>query len=124
MSDEKELKPCPFCGGSEIETQHDDGRHWDKCLTCFAEGPPLSKYFGSDFEAVYEWNTRPIEDNLQSQLTAARERIEALESHNYRLLESSDKKGVEILELMVENDKLRERLAALNEDKKIARYSR
>lgn len=51
----EELKPCPFCGGTKIKKNHDDGQFWNTCQQCFADGPPTSKR--SD-EGAPDWNTR------------------------------------------------------------------
>jgi hypothetical protein len=49
------LLPCPFCGGSNIKTKHDDGRHWGECQGCFSTGPANSRY-AEDGDP--DWNTR------------------------------------------------------------------
>ncbi len=49
------LKACPFCGGTKIKNNHDDGQHWQTCQTCFADGPPYTKYRE---EGETEWNSR------------------------------------------------------------------
>lgn len=41
-----ELKPCPFCGGTKIKSDSDDGIFWHKCGGCGATGPTPSKYSG------------------------------------------------------------------------------
>jgi Lar family restriction alleviation protein len=46
MSDE--LKPCPFCGGTNIHIPvHDDGSifGWVQCLTCECDGPLISEIY-------------------------------------------------------------------------------
>lgn len=52
MSDE--LKPCPFCGGTEIDTHGDDKVVGYHCLTCDAVGP--NQYI--TYPEPREWNTR------------------------------------------------------------------
>ena len=49
------LKPCPFCGGTDLNTETDDGIYWVVCRGCFAEGPYLSIRANDD---ATEWNTR------------------------------------------------------------------
>lgn len=49
------LKACPFCGGTKIKKNSDDGQFWNTCQQCFADGPPTSKR--SD-EGAPDWNTR------------------------------------------------------------------
>lgn len=51
----EELKACPFCGGTKIKKNHDEGQFWNTCQQCFADGPPTSKR--SD-EGAPDWNTR------------------------------------------------------------------
>lgn len=53
MSDK--LKPCPFCGNTIIITRTGEGH---TCNRCGSVG-------------YWDWNTRPIEDELRSQLAAA-----------------------------------------------------
>ena len=60
----EELKPCPFCGGSEIECKHDgDGNFWHHCKSCDATGPFLNKR--SDEEEL-SWNTRPAHPKVET----------------------------------------------------------
>lgn len=50
-----ELKPCPFCGSSQLH-MHDDGYiKWVECEDCLAEGPVI---VGSEESATDIWNTR------------------------------------------------------------------
>lgn len=72
MSDE--LKPCPFCGGTELETLGSND-HYVRCSKCRAEGPTASiRMARSNFEDVNKradalakeaWNTRPGEDRAR-----------------------------------------------------------
>ena len=60
------LKPCPFCGGAEQEIIYQNGIDGIACISCLG-------CFGncagnSDLFAAKSWNTRPIEDALQSQI--------------------------------------------------------
>lgn len=51
------LKPCPFCGGEEIEVVDgyaDDGC-WVTCLSCAAQTGAKPR---SHKEAIQAWNTR------------------------------------------------------------------
>lgn len=52
-----ELKPCPFCGGTDISCA-DAGRKTDvwfiQCEDCFATFP----HFDSKAEAIEAWNRR------------------------------------------------------------------
>ena len=66
----KELRPCPFCGGTKICTEK--GLNINYCDNCSAESN------------VGHWNTRPIEDDL-------RKRISELEGKLAELIEAADK---------------------------------
>jgi Lar family restriction alleviation protein len=36
----RDIKPCPFCGGTEVVcTQMDDSSWFVECRTCYATGP-------------------------------------------------------------------------------------
>lgn len=50
-----DIKPCPFCGGTELKEFQQD---WFVCADCGAQGPDPG-YGHSD------WNTRPVEDALR-----------------------------------------------------------
>lgn len=66
----EELKPCPFCGGTEITLEwrllHDGARPVHSCDNCGAQGPIGNRYDGGsragqdkvDAENVGKWNTR------------------------------------------------------------------
>lgn len=60
-----ESKACPFCNSRNIAKAH--GESGTMCRGC-----------GS--EAFGDWNTRPIEDALRAQLTAAQAEVERLNS--------------------------------------------
>lgn len=54
-----ELKPCPFCGSSNIDDHgwaSGDGRHGPACDDC-----------GGTADSVMLWNARPLEDALTGQ---------------------------------------------------------
>lgn len=55
----EELKPCPFCGGTELEVMEiDEGFSAVACDTCDAIGPMGQ----GDEEAKREWNQRAFEE--------------------------------------------------------------
>lgn len=59
MSDDKELKPCPFCGGKNLDISQvsevvDYGWYVVDCFDCVISGPMR---LGED-EAIKAWNTR------------------------------------------------------------------
>lgn len=57
-----ELKPCPFCGGTEFDSDNDTGSNdesyfeWWYCVKC-----------GHKFYDRALWNSRPIEDALRKE---------------------------------------------------------
>ena len=74
------LKPCPFCGGSNIEVREAKDADWQyvaHCMSCGAEGPFVSTEPGrtphttARAKAGVEWNTRPVEDAMQPVVDAA-----------------------------------------------------
>nr|WP_278388442.1 Lar family restriction alleviation protein [Brucella intermedia] len=62
-----ELKPCPFCGSSDLETYYADIEGWIahiKCIDCDDMIGPMSEFKYETQEEAYEdaskrWNTRP-----------------------------------------------------------------
>lgn len=70
-----ELKPCPFCGGSDIIVTHETADACVYCSRCFGEIKLYRRgVIASDLDA--KWNTRPIEDALRSELASKDEKIE------------------------------------------------
>lgn len=65
MSDYKELKPCPFCGGDavvEYRPYKGNKLFMAKCLLCGANSKPVSDYKYPADEAIERaieaWNSR------------------------------------------------------------------
>lgn len=62
----EELKPCPFCGSTDIDiVRCDDGCcgaliRWFECCSCGCEKPP-DKSHPTDNEAIESWNRRSIQ---------------------------------------------------------------
>jgi hypothetical protein len=56
-----ELKPCPFCGSTQIQTHNlsIDGECYE--ITCNSEGCPCGALFESVEDAQKAWNTRALE---------------------------------------------------------------
>ncbi len=57
MAENKELKPCPFCGGEGklyVFPDHIMTKYNVQCLGCGASG----RYSNSKNDAVYAWNYR------------------------------------------------------------------
>ena len=62
----KELKPCPFCGGEAEKEWGIPSIFWIKCTGCGVEG----SQHGSLEEAIKAWNTRKPIDKVVEQLEA------------------------------------------------------
>jgi hypothetical protein len=82
MSDE--LKPCPFCGGTDIENEIDGVWVFTNCATCGGSSFPIDLTKDASNQLREKagrdtWNTRPIEDRLTAELAAANARIAELE---------------------------------------------
>ena len=55
---ENELKPCPFCGGEEIEVEHDtQGAFWCYCPACWSRTGTYDQADGYTL-AIEAWNRR------------------------------------------------------------------
>ena len=51
-----ELKPCPFCGGTNIAVAKED--EWEvMCMDCFANVGACCSYY-TEAEAIEAWNKR------------------------------------------------------------------
>ena len=61
----EELRPCPFCGGTNICTEK--GINLNYCDSCSAEAN------------IEHWNTRPIEDALNKRIAESEEAFLKLE---------------------------------------------
>jgi IS5 family transposase len=59
-----ELKPCPFCGSSDVKEYTDKSIH---CRQCGAE-------------SGVDWNTRPLEDSLRAQLAEKDAELDAADA--------------------------------------------
>jgi Lar family restriction alleviation protein len=56
MSDEYELKPCPFCGGETAFLQHDEDVGW--MVTCEFCDATIYTWSGDPNVAIDKWNQR------------------------------------------------------------------
>ena len=65
----KEIKPCPFCGSTNIEvsTNLDNDRKWCTCKECDTEGPLVRDVYDyekdctiypTEDQAITYWNKR------------------------------------------------------------------
>ena len=92
----EELKPCPFCGGTNCGVRAGTDQIW--CV-CGGHSP-------------YGWNSRPIEDKLRAENERLREALEEIvdyQVYRFRLLPHQN----ELLEKVVEI--AHNALTALNE---------
>lgn len=63
----EELKPCPFCGDSNLtEIKGGEGQRAWSCDYCGADGPLVST--NDPEKAEKAWNRRPIEDALKAEI--------------------------------------------------------
>lgn len=82
----EQSRPCPFCGSDAKESDQAKAIY---CSACFAG---TSTYMDVRYAAEH-WNSRPIEDQLRTQLQAANERIERLEKVREACLYLSNEAG-------------------------------
>ena len=68
-----ELKPCPFCGKSDIHIEQKGTFFWCECYDCGAIGrgyytqPGVNVLQSEDIARGY-WNQRPLEDALHTRI--------------------------------------------------------
>lgn len=69
----EELRPCPFCGKSDIHIEQKGTFFWCECYDCGAISrehhtlPGVNVLQSEDFARGY-WNQRPLEDVLTSRI--------------------------------------------------------
>lgn len=63
------MKPCPFCGGDNIEIE---SSRWAYCIDCGAEGPLCE----NESDAIESWNRRTDPPNVLLTLDELRQRGE------------------------------------------------
>jgi hypothetical protein len=105
MSEQRELRPCPFCGSLAESALYQDDR-WIECPRC-------QQGISGDADCITAealidiWNTRPIEDALQARIAELELILAAdklIEDGWIGRIEAGDKR---IAELEAENAKLR-----------------
>ncbi len=70
----EELRPCPFCGGTNICTEK--GINLNYCDSCSAEAN------------IEHWNTRPIEDALHTRIAELEALVDELVNIGDNLFDS------------------------------------
>jgi Lar family restriction alleviation protein len=60
------LKPCPFCGGNNIEIKRGHNNIFNSSVECKDCGGMMVYY--SNLPVDEEWNTRPLEDAKDAEI--------------------------------------------------------
>jgi len=70
-----ELKPCPFCGGTDVNLHHSAKTFmsWVSCKSCGLDAP--SETGVTDEEAITYWNTRSQAEELLAAERAEKEQL-------------------------------------------------
>jgi len=71
-----ELKPCPYCGGTNIRPAALSAGKWYFCWDCEGASGGLT----NGIDGIEGWNHRPIEDRLQEEIETLRTRLHAREA--------------------------------------------
>lgn len=88
MTKAPELKPCPWCGGTNI-TKVDDGEsEWLICANCEATGPYSPDAYAANLSIEQAWNTRAYLAPDRAAFQRMREALERIqnwrkECHDY-----------------------------------------
>ena len=75
MTDEIELKRCPFCGGKAEMLGDDDKVYQVLCPNCNAN---IEEYDYEKNVSAERWNSRPIEDALKEENKRFRKALETI----------------------------------------------
>lgn len=110
MSDEQELKPCPFCGGGDLirEGNCDGDYAQTVCDTCCSCGPFIDRV-GGYWKVIESWNTRPIEDAKDA-------RIAELEADYQKASDDCGHWRKDYTELQDRHNRMCENIVAMNEN--------
>lgn len=112
-----DLKPCPFCGGEDVEILPDGFGNWlVGCVTCEYRIQCVDCTKG---EAIRYWNTRPAEDTLKKEITEQAANYENILC-DYRntikeAVEQNDALKAEVERLKAEIERLEEDLMYIEE---------
>lgn len=72
-----EQKRCPFCGNKDIDISPISGAAW--CYDCHSVSNDMDR-----------WNTRPIEDALQSRIAALEAALVEIRDRSFRCIPSPE----------------------------------
>ena len=98
-----ELKPCPFCG--EIPKVNDWTLKGITDKRCFCDNEKCPVYLSKTI-AIDDWNTRPIEDALQSRIAELEKDLSNKEIEYTDLWDDALALQARIAELEAENEKI------------------
>lgn len=76
-----ELKPCPFCGGTDIAVEQSQGVWSVSCISKRCPVNPDLWFGGSKGKAVEGWNTRPVSVNRERELVERIQEVVPTLSH-------------------------------------------
>lgn len=62
------LKPCPFCGSTNLKVNESSTRAFVECKACKARGPKHESQWESRPFAEHNWNLRPRETELENNM--------------------------------------------------------
>ena len=111
------LKPCPFCGGEafyiEIMGNYEKPHeiYCSKCDGAITEGR-------SEKQVVTNWNTRPIEDELQAENERLKEKLQHEKTRSQLNLEAEERRMLNITYYCAEIDRLNARIAVLEAERR------
>lgn len=93
-----QLKPCPFCGSAELESNFEQPMSGENSIACDYCGALVLFHVDlSADDAIAAWNQRPIEQERD----ALRERIAKLETERREMLGEIDRLNEEVSERAV-----------------------
>lgn len=68
----QELKPCPFCGGTDVSVCDSTTTRTAKCRSCVV------------YIAIEKWNSRPIEDALRAEVARLRAELDVVRKYAWK----------------------------------------
>ena len=92
MTEEIELKPCPFCGGKAVMIGEDDGMYQVVCPDCAGT---IDDFYNEKEVAAEKWNERKIEDAMNKEVERFKRYALSLEDEIKSLRKSLKEAGDE-----------------------------